>query len=75
MKKTKTKIPWNEAEKRDYTRTGTYPAMGRSYCYITCPFCGHQCKAFIWSLNGGGKRCPHCKAMHTSAGFTVKDQP
>lgn len=61
-------------EQLHYERSVTYPAMGRSFCYITCPFCHEQCKAYIWSLNGGGKRCPKCRAMHTAYGMTIRDR-
>ena len=60
-----------EAEQRDHWSTAVRPAFGRSYCYITCPFCGQDVKAFIWSLCGGGKRCP-CGALHCSNGVTYK---
>lgn len=28
-----------------------------------CPWCDMEFNVFIWSLNGGGKRCPGCQAM------------
>jgi hypothetical protein len=59
------------AESRDYERSATYSAVGRSYCYITCPFCRERVKVYIWSLAGGGKRCP-CGALHGSLGATYK---
>ena len=62
------------AERRDHERTGTISAFGRSYCYITCPFCGTEVKTYIWSLSGGGKRCP-CGALHGSLGATYKKGP
>jgi hypothetical protein len=58
-------------EQRPHERSATIPAFGRSYCYITCPFCNTEAKTFIWSLAGGGKRCPGCKAMHTHWGMTI----
>jgi hypothetical protein len=42
--------------------------MGRRRIEIECPFCFEQFWAFVWSLSGGGKRCPNCRAMHTSHG-------
>lgn len=42
-------------------------ASGRSYTYLQCPFCNTaNIKAFIWSLSGGGKKCPECKAVLSS---------
>jgi hypothetical protein len=52
-------------ECREHERTDTISvANGRSYCYITCPFCEAEVKAYIWSLSGGRKRCD-CGALHT----------
>jgi len=31
--------------------------------YFDCPFCENEVKAYVWSLCGGGKRCPSCKAL------------
>lgn len=42
--------------------------MGRSTITIRCPFCATQFEAFVWSLAGGGKRCPTCRAFHGSYG-------
>lgn len=52
---------------RQYECSGVHPGMGRSYIYIQCPFCKEQIKTFIWSLNGGGKRCD-CGALFNSVG-------
>lgn len=62
-----------ECERREHQRSATVSQFGRSYCRITCPFCLQVCTAYIWSLAGGGKRCPGCKALHTSIGFTFRD--
>jgi hypothetical protein len=54
------------AECREHSSTAVQPVQnGRSYCYVTCPFCGAEVKAYVWSLAGGGKRCP-CGALHTT---------
>ncbi len=53
-----------------HVRSGTTAAFGRSWCYITCPFCHERAKTYIWSLAGGGKRCPGCGAIHTPYGNT-----
>lgn len=59
-----------ERERRENIQKGYYSqANGRSYTYITCPFCGEVVKAYIWSLCGGGKKCP-CGALHGSMGVT-----
>ena len=44
------------------------PEMGRSNVDLLCPFCGEGFRAFIWSMAGGGKKCPGCGAMHFSSG-------
>jgi hypothetical protein len=61
-------------ETRNYTRTLRFAsASGRSYCYITCPFCQAVVKAFIWSLSGGGKKCT-CGALHGSLGQSILEE-
>jgi hypothetical protein len=60
-------------EQPEYREHQRYPGpseMGRSRVYIVCPFCGNQCTAFLWSLSGGGKLCPGCKAKHDAYGTT-----
>jgi hypothetical protein len=60
-----------DAEGRPHMRSATYALFGRSFCRITCPFCGARVKAYVWSLAGGGKRCP-CGALHGNFGMTYK---
>jgi hypothetical protein len=60
-----------KTESAVHQRTGVYSAFGRSHCYITCPFCQAETKAFVWSLAGGGKRCS-CGALHTNLGLTYR---
>lgn len=68
-------VAYNYNEGKHHSRTGRYSeASGRSYCYITCPFCLARVKTFIWSLCGGGKKCD-CGAIHTSMGFTYPPLP
>lgn len=45
--------------------------MGRTRVLIVCPYCGEHAWAYLWSLAGAGKRCPGCRAKHTSYGYTV----
>ena len=58
-------------ETREHERSATKSRMGRSSCVVTCPFCGEKVTAFIWSIAGGGKRCP-CGAIHDAEGRTHK---
>jgi hypothetical protein len=41
---------------------------GRSRVEIECPFCFSRFWAFVWSISGGGKCCPNCRAKHASFG-------
>lgn len=52
------------ASARFYTHRPGVSRMGRSTIYITCPWCGNEFVAYLWSLAGSGKRCPVCKALH-----------
>lgn len=62
----------NRVEVRDYAASrGHARASGRSFMIISCPFCGANVKAFIWSIRGGGKRCD-CGAMHSWIGHTYR---
>lgn len=49
-------------------RGGRTSEPGRSSIRIECPFCQETFTAYIWSITGGGKKCPDCGAMHTSHG-------
>ena len=42
--------------------------MGRSKRQCTCPWCDEVFSLFVRSLNGGGKRCPGCKAKVDPSG-------
>lgn len=54
---------------RAWTTTGRVVSeMGRRRIEISCPFCFATFWAFVWSLAGGGKRCPNCRAMFGSTG-------
>lgn len=56
--------------RREHRRTPGPSTVGRSIVYITCPFCGEEVTAYLWSLNGSGKRC-HCGAKHDGYGITT----
>lgn len=42
--------------------------MGRRRASCDCPFCGTRFTVYVWSLSGGGKKCPGCRAMFGSLG-------
>lgn len=46
----------------------TISEMGKRRSRIECPFCLAVFWAYHWSLAGGGRKCPHCGAMHASFG-------
>lgn len=51
-------------ESRFHDRTGPVNnGTGRSTVTVTCPFCGTDTQAYLWSLAGSGKRC-ECGAVH-----------
>jgi hypothetical protein len=68
--KSKVKEYDRENKKQHSWRPGI-SQMGRSYHYITCPFCDTEVQAFTWSLCGSGKLCPECGAIHTGFGVTI----
>lgn len=41
--------------------------MGRTRVTIECPFCVREVTAYVWSINGGGKRC-NCGALFSGRG-------
>ena len=59
---------YDEKKAKKYEHTDTYSEMGKSHFYATCPFCEEDFKVYIWSLCGGGKKCPKCGAMHVKSG-------
>lgn len=66
-----TKGPLNRSPNaaRDWRATGRVVSqMGRRRIEIECPFCLATFWAFVWSLAGGGKKCPTCGALHVSFG-------
>ena len=66
-------MTWDMASGKEHERSRRFSEPnGRSYCYVTCPFCGLQCRAFVWSLAGSGKNCPGCDAIHGNYGKSYK---
>jgi len=63
-----------QRETKQHERSRTYSQFGTSYCYIKCPFCGAEVRAYVWSLAGGGKKCT-CGALHGSYGMTFAPLP
>lgn len=55
-------------KQRLYKVLARRPEMGKSRVLIECPFCKGQFWAYVWSLSGSGKRCPHCNSWHGSFG-------
>lgn len=45
---------------------------GRSTRERTCSVCGASFTYFIWSMSGGGKRCPECKVLHYPSGPQIE---
>ena len=43
-------------------REGPVEPPSSTTAYIGCPWCGDEVKVYVWSLHGGGKRCP-CGAL------------
>ncbi len=68
------KIPIDQAESRPYTiHAEIAEPNGRSFIRFVCPFCGERIKAYVWSLHGGGKRCPRCRAYFGAFGKGYRD--
>jgi len=47
--------------------------MGRTRILVTCPFCGADIIAYLWSLAGLGKKCS-CGAKLHGSGEVTKDR-
>ena len=64
------KGPDNRSEnaRREWRSFSVISEMGKRRIEVECPFCFATFWAYVWSLSGGGKRCPNCRAMHTSHG-------
>ena len=58
-------------ERRPYVPMSYNSKVGRSTVNIACPFCNATITAYVWSLNGGGKRCT-CGALFTGSGMAYR---
>jgi hypothetical protein len=53
----------DEREFKQHTGLTTlYSTLGRTLVRLTCPWCGDDVVAYLWSLAGFGKRC-ECGAV------------
>ena len=57
-------VEYDKKNAKPFEIVGETSEMGRSSIDIICPFCKTEFVAYIWSLCGGGKKCPSCGAMH-----------
>lgn len=65
-------IGLGRVDEREFTAVYHRPtATGQIQMRLTCPFCHGDTTAYLWSLSGGGKRCP-CGAYFGSRGTTYK---
>ena len=73
MKTTYKHIAEGRTVEKPWTSLGTTAAFGRSRITIICPFCSGHVTAYLWSLAGGGTRCP-CGAMlgHYGKAYRLK---
>jgi len=46
--------------------------MGKTRIEVVCPFCKGHLIAYVWSLNGSGKKCS-CGAKMDGSGTFTKD--
>lgn len=59
-------------ERKPFTVTGRGLERPSSrIVYFNCPWCETEIKAYVWSLNGGGKRC-ECGAIFSGRGHGYK---
>lgn len=58
-------------KRKSYVVVDERSEHGRSSIDIKCPFCGQVSTAYLWSLNGCGKKCA-CGAKHSARGWTEK---
>lgn len=62
-------------EKKQYDSFNYRADFGRASIQVVCPFCNTRVTAYVWSMAGGGKKCPGCGAMHTGFGLTIRKIP
>ena len=66
-------MPRNSTETRQidgYVRK--WSEMGKTRIEVICPFCEGRLIAYVWSLNGSGKKC-QCGAKMDGTGTFSKD--
>jgi hypothetical protein len=65
-----TKGDYNRSDNasRSFKMFDVISEMGKRRGSIDCPFCNFRFTAYVWSIAGGGKKCPNCGAMHGSFG-------
>jgi len=64
----KSRWKYDYDNRRDYRAYNYVAQFGRAHFTLECPFCFKRVTAYVWSLAGGGKKCPDCGAIHTSFG-------
>ena len=61
-------MTYDREHPREWAGSSYRSEMGRSSILIRCPFRDASFVAYIWSISGGGKKCPHRGAFHGSTG-------
>jgi hypothetical protein len=65
-----------EPESRTFSyRTRRSTPTGQIPVEFECPWCGVTVHTWLWSLAGGGKRCPGCKSFNNGYGQSWKHVP
>ena len=59
-------------EEREFTYRDGTSEIGRKTIFITCPFCGTETMAYVWSMSAVGKRCSTCAALHLYSGVSKR---
>lgn len=66
------KIKYDQDNPKKWTFLDRISDFGKTRICIRCAFCPCEFWAFVWSLSGGGKKCPNCGALHYSGGMAQK---
>ena len=48
--------------------------FGRAMGCLECPCCKADVEFYIWSMAGGGKRCPNCNALLATRMAIIKNE-